>query len=62
MHASDDLNNFIPHARQGNIVQRAAAVHGRRTGMFDLMKKFAGTYSDVKVTGEKINGYTAVSR
>ena len=28
--------------------------------MFDLMKKFAGTYSDVAVTGEKITGDSAV--
>lgn len=32
----------------------------QRAGMFDMMKKFAGAYSDVKVTGEKINGDTAI--
>ena len=32
----------------------------QRTAMFDLMKKFAGAYSDVAVTGEKITGDSAV--
>jgi hypothetical protein len=32
----------------------------QRAGMFELMKKFASTYSDVAVTGEKITGDAAV--
>ena len=32
----------------------------RRAAMFGLMKKFAGTFTDVAVTGETITGDTAV--
>ena len=37
-----------------------ALPEAQRAGMFDLMKKFAGTFSDVAVNGEKITGDSAV--
>jgi hypothetical protein len=37
-----------------------ALPEAQRAGMFELMKKFAGTFSDVAVTGEKVTGDSAV--
>jgi len=52
-----ELLPFMEAKGRGTI---EALPEAQRAGMFDLMKKFAGTYSDVAVTGEKITGDSAV--
>lgn len=54
------FNELLPFMDARGRAMIEALPEAQRAGMFDLMKKFAGTYSDVTVAGEKINGDTAI--
>lgn len=54
------FNELLPFMDAKGRGMIEALPEAQRAGMFDLMKKFAATYSDVTVTGEKINGDTAI--
>lgn len=53
----DDILPFIEPKGRAMVEAMPAE---RRAAMFGLMKKFAGTFTDVAVTGETVTGDTAV--
>ena len=53
-------SDILPFMEAKNRAMVEGVPAGMQTKMFELLKKFAGTYSDVAVTKETITGDTAV--